>query len=371
MRQQGDQRMRFTSTFLLPVVVAVIVTAALFAQQATGGISGTVIDPNGNPVTNFNDVDVQATNTATSAVFKARLDEKTGTFALTGLPAGTYDLVVPVGGALYQNFTQKGVVVMAGETLRMMPSVSWGMNLGTIADAPDVLARDMARKALSMPTTPTPRTLDGHPDFTGVYVNYGNVGRFGGAGARPMPPKLQPAYAEKLKQLQAAGPVLQGSRICLPGAQPDFGHVFKFVQAPSEVIHIGEESTPGFRQIFLDGRPHPKIWNPAWQGHSIGKWEGETLVVDTTGFNEQVAYGPIHSEKLHIVERISRPDMAHLEIETTADDPEAWMPGETMKSAIHGVLALDQEVLEFVCQEGNRLPIPAAPAVLATPGSGR
>jgi len=63
--------------------------------------------------------------------------------------------------------------------------------------------------------------------------------------------------------------------------------------------------------------------------------------------------------------------MAHLEIETTADDPEAWMPGETMKSAIHGVLALGQEVLEFVCQEGNRLPIPAAPAVLATPGSGR
>jgi hypothetical protein len=286
-------------------------------------------------------------------------------------------MAVPVGGALYQNYTQKGVVVKAGETLSMRPTVSWGMNLGTIADAPDVLARDMARKALSLPRMPTPRMPDGKPDFTGVWVNYGNVGRFGGAGggagggARPAGPKLQPAAAERLKQIQAAGPALQGSRICLPGAQPDWNHVFKFVQAPTELIHIGEESTPGFRQIFFDGRPHPKIWNPAWQGHSIGKWEGDTLVVDTVGFNEQVAYGPIHSEQLHIVERISRPDFAHLEIDITADDPGAWMPGEVMKNQIHGVLALDQEVLEFVCQEGNRLPIQAPPAAPAAPAAGR
>jgi hypothetical protein len=125
---------------------------------------------------------------------------------------------------------------------------------------------------------------------------------------------------------------------------------------------MAEESTPGFRQIFLDGRGHPDVWNPAWQGHSIGKWEGDTLVVDTVGFNDQVQAGPIHSDQLHVVERMRRPDMAHLEIEITTEDPGAWMPGSVMKQNIHGVLALDQEILEFICQENNRLPIVAPPA---------
>jgi len=247
--------------------------------------------------------------------------------------------------------------------------LGWGMNLGTIGDAPDVLARDMARKALSMPTQPAPRTADGKPDFTGVYVNLGaQFGGGGGGGAQPPGggrggPALQPWAAEKLKQIQAAGPTgPQGSRICLPTAQPGFGHVFSYVQAPKTLIHIAEESTPGFRQIFLDGRPHPKNWNPAWQGHSIGKWEGDTLVVDTVGFNEEVQLGPIHSDQVHVVERMTRPDMAHLEIEITTDDPGAWMPGAVIKQNIHGVLALDQEVLEFICQENNRLPIVAPPS---------
>jgi hypothetical protein len=218
-----------------------------------------------------------------------------------------------------------------------------------------------------------------------VWVNLGGFGGGGGDGRAGGPPAggppaggppapgapqgggrggvaLQPWAAEKLKQIQAAGPTgPQGSRICLPSAQPGWGHVFKFVSAPSTLIHIAEESTPGFRQIFLDGRPHPKNWNPAWQGHSIGTWEGDTLVVDTIGFNDEVQLGPIHSDQAHVVERMRRPDMAHLEIEITTEDPGAWMPGAVIKQNIHGVLALDQEVLEFICQENNRLPI-VAPA---------
>jgi hypothetical protein len=329
-----------------------------------------VFDPNGNPVTNFMGGIVQVTNTATTAVFKAPVSEKTGAFEIRGVPAGMYDLVAPFGGQLYQNYSQKGVVVTAGETLPMKIVLAWGMNLGTIADAPDVLTRDMARKALSMPTQPAPRMPDGKPDFTGVWVDYPQAG--GGPDGRPPGLRgnvvLQPWAAEKVKQIQAAGPQgPQGNRICLPTAQPGWNHVFKFVQAPTTLIHIAEESTPGFRQIFLDGRPHPKNWNPAWQGHSIGKWEGDTLVVDTSGFNDEVQVGPIHSEQLHFVERIRRPDMAHLEVDITADDPGAWMPGSALKQTVHGVLALDQEVLEFICQENNRLPIVAAPAT----GAGR
>jgi len=362
--------MRGTATFVLAMVCAVIMNALIGAQQATGVIAGTVFDPNGNPVTNFMGGIVQVTNTATTAVFKAPVSEKTGAFEIRGVPAGMYDLVAPFGGQLYQNYSQKGVVVKAGETLPMKIVLAWGMNLGTIADAPDVLTRDMARKALSMPTQPAPRTPDGKPDFTGVWVDYPQAG--GGPDGRPPGLRgnvvLQPWAAEKVKQIQAAGPQgPQGNRICLPSAQPGWNHVFKFVQAPTTLIHIAEESTPGFRQIFLDGRPHPKYWNPAWQGHSIGKWEGDTLVVDTSGFNDEVQVGPIHSEQLHFVERIRRPDMAHLEVDITADDPGAWMPGSALKQTVHGVLALDQEVLEFICQENNRLPIVAAPAT----GAGR
>jgi hypothetical protein len=374
--------MRLTLTLSLVVCVA-LAGVLVMAQQAPGVVTGTVLDQNGNAVTNFAGGIVQVTNTATAAVFKASVSEKTGEFQFTALPAGTYDLTAPFGGALYQTYNEKGVVVKAGETLAKKIVLGWGMNLGTIGDAPDVLIRDMARKALSMPPQPTPRMPDGKPDFTGVWVNFGGFPEGGGGGGgNPAPgaappaaapqgggggrgPQvaLQPWAAEKLKQIQAAGPVgPQGARICLPTAQPGWNHVFKFVQAPSTLINIAEESTPGFRQIFLDGRPHPQNWNPAWQGHSIGKWEGDTLVVDTVGFNDEVQIGPIHSDQVHVVERMRRPDMAHLEIEITTEDPGAWMPGAVMKQNIHGVLALDQEILEFICQENNRLPIAAAPS---------
>ena len=341
--------------------------SAALAAQTQGVVSGTVLDPNGSPVTNFAGGSVQLTNTATNAVLKSPVNEKTGAFEIRGVPAGTYDVAAPFGGQLYQNYTQKGVVVKAGETLPLKIVLAWGMNLGTIADAPDVLTRDMARKALSMPPKPAPRMPDGKPDFTGVWVDYPQAG--GTADGRPAGLRgnitLQPWAAEELKKTQAAGPRPQANRVCLPSAQPGWNHVFKFVQSHDTLIHIGEESTPGFRQIFLDGRPHPKVWNPAWQGHSIGKWDGDTLVVDTVGFNDEVQVGPIHSEQLHFTERIRRPDMYHLEVEITAEDPGAWAPGSKITQTVHGVLALDQEVLEFICQENNR------PVIVAAPTGGR
>jgi hypothetical protein len=323
-----------------------------------------VADPNGGPVTNFAGGTVQLTNTATSAVFKSPVNEKTGGFEIRGVLPGSYDVSAPFGGQLYQNYTQKGLVVKAGETLPLKITLAWGMNLGTIADAPDVLTRDMARKALSMPPQPTPRTADGKPDFTGVWVDYPQAG--GAADGRPNGLRgnitLQPWAAEKVKEIQAKGPQgLTGSRVCLPTAQPGWNHVFKFVQSPTTLIHIAEESTPGFRQIFIDGRPHPKNWNPAWQGHSIGRWDGDTLVVDTVGFNDDVAVGPVHSDQLHFTERIQRPDMWHLEVEITAEDPGAWAPGSKITQTVHGVLAIDQEVLEFICQENNRPVIGGSP----------
>jgi len=144
--------MRLKVTSVLSVLCAVSTAVLLTAQQATSVVSGVVFDQNDNPVTNFAGGNVQLTNTTTGAVFKAPVSEKTGEFEFAVLPAGTYDLTAPFGGALYQTYNEKGVMVKAGEPLRKKIVLAWGMNLGTIGDAPDVLIRDMARKALSMPT---------------------------------------------------------------------------------------------------------------------------------------------------------------------------------------------------------------------------
>ena len=93
-------------------------------------------------------------------------------------------------------------------------------------------------------------------------------------------------------------------------------------------------------------------WNPAWHGHSIGRWEGDTLVIDTVGFNELVAGFGVHSEKLHVIERWRRPNLGRLEVEITATDSEAWT-GE-YKFSIAASLIPNQEVLEFICAENNQ-----------------
>src|SRR5439155_543208 len=102
--------------------------------------------------------------------------------------------------------------------------------------------------------------------------------------------------------------------LCLPGwvipAQPI---LYKFVQTPALIVLLFELE-PHNRQIFMDGRSHPADPDPTWVGHSVGKWEGDTLVVDTIGYNDR-SWLPTaipHTEKLHVIERYRRPDLAHL-----------------------------------------------------------
>lgn len=82
------------------------------------------------------------------------------------------------------------------------------------------------------------------------------------------------------------------------------------------------ENVPNFRQVYLDRRTHPKDLNHTWLGHSIGRWEGDTLVIDTVGFNDKswVLIYP-HTEMLHVIERYHRADRPHLEVEATIEDP--------------------------------------------------
>jgi hypothetical protein len=103
-------------------------------------------------------------------------------------------------------------------------------------------------------------------------------------------------------------------------------HPFKIIPAAGEVIVLYERSHD-FREIHMDGRGHPKDLDPSWWGHSIGRWEGETLVVDTVGMNDKTwldYQGLPHSEALHVVERYRRVEHGTLQLDLTIDDPKAY-----------------------------------------------
>jgi hypothetical protein len=117
---------------------------------------------------------------------------------------------------------------------------------------------------------------------------------------------------------------------------------------------LGSTGGDSPRQIFLDGRGHPKELNPAWQGHSVGHWEGDTLVVDTVGFNGLgwIYGGYPMTEALHVIERFRRVDLGHLETEMTMEDPPVLRKPWTQKR----VLNLDPkgDVEENVCVENEK-----------------
>jgi hypothetical protein len=118
---------------------------------------------------------------------------------------------------------------------------------------------------------------------------------------------------------------------------------------------IFEDDIPSHRTVYLDGRRHPKDPNPSWMGHSVGQWEGDALVVDTVGFNDKSwlgAQGHPHTEKLHVTERLRRPDLGHLEIEFTIEDPVTYAKPWIIKRVAD--LDPNDEIGEYVCTEGER-----------------
>ena len=111
------------------------------------------------------------------------------------------------------------------------------------------------------------------------------------------------------------------SGFCLPSfAFPGGSLAFEFVQTPTRLVAIFE-TAPTYRRVYLDGRVHPKDLNPSWMGHSIGRWQEDTLVIDTVGFNDKswIGLSP-HTEMLHVTERYRRPDRGHLEVTVTIED---------------------------------------------------
>jgi hypothetical protein len=174
------------------------------------------------------------------------------------------------------------------------------------------------------------------------------------------PPPLKP-WAEQLhrERMENDSKDYPGG-YCLPANAASITRAFpyKIVQTPKLMVFIHESDTPGLRQVFLDGRGHPTDWHPTWQGHSIGGWEGDTLVIDTAGFNDKAwlsLSGIPHTEQLHVVERIRRLDYGHLEVDIRMEDSEAF--SAPWRRTFTATLAPpEEEILEFICNENNRDP---------------
>lgn len=198
----------------------------------------------------------------------------------------------------------------------------------------------------------TPRMANGKPDLSGVYDFSGFGGGRGAGRGGPAPdgPQLKPG-AEKFRVVR--GPNDTGATSdCMPLAGPNAYSVpyqFQLVQsARSIAILYGYPGT--FRSVPLDGGPHSADPDPTWMGESIGRWEGDTLVIDAVGFNDKTEInGYHHTEALHIVERFSRPDYNTLHYETTIEDPNVFVKPWTM--ARNYPLRPDMaKVDEFVCE---------------------
>ena len=230
---------------------------------------------------------------------------------------------------------------------------------------------------------PAPRTSDGRPDFSGIW-------RFiDSPDARPGPPPpagvgtigigqrapglyqffdigstlkeglpFQPWAAELRKRRTAENNKDNPDAHCLPiGLMQLHTHPQprKIIQTPDLVV-ILYEANGGIRQIFTDGRKLPPTSaQPWWYGYSVGKWDGDTLVVETTGFRDDVwldVEGSPLTESARMTERFRRVDYGDMEVEVTIDDPKAYTAPWTVK--VSHRLMLNTELMEFVCQENER-----------------
>jgi len=208
------------------------------------------------------------------------------------------------------------------------------------------------------PAAPPPRTTDGKVDLSGMWqsnlkFNFDLAADLQ-AGAVPMTPWGKSLYDERVANNSKDDP----EALCLPAGVPRTtaagGLPNRIIQGPNMIVILHETKTT-YRQIFLDGRTLKKDAQPTWMGYSTGTWEGDTLVVQTTGFNDRTWLddrGHPHSESLRVVERYRRPDYGHLFIDITIEDPQAYSRPWTATEDLR--LDADGDLLEYVCNENER-----------------
>jgi hypothetical protein len=194
---------------------------------------------------------------------------------------------------------------------------------------------------------PSPLTADGKPDFSGVWRSDFE----GNAGPAETPKLLSWAQALAKKRMDDLRRD-SAEALCLPLGPSANAGVGKIVQTPSLLLMLYDGTY--YREIFLDGRPLPNDPNPDWMGYSVGHWDGETLIVESNGFNDRTwlrGDGIPHTEQLRVTERIRRSDFGHLEVRMTYTDPGTLLAPWNVTAKY---LRDDIQPLEYVCNENER-----------------
>ena len=210
---------------------------------------------------------------------------------------------------------------------------------------------------------PVPRKPDGRPYLSGIWKGVPrnqNFVRNLGVDLKPGEFPIRP-WAEALtaERMTDAGQKEQPPAHCLPPGIPILdaagaGYPLKIIQEPALVV-ILYEAMGTFRQVFLDARTLPKDSNPRWMGYSVGRWDGDTLVTDTAGFNGKMwldLSGHPSTDALYITERFQRRDFGHLDLQLTIDDPKAYTKPWTVNESWQ--IFPGTELLEYVCNENEK-----------------
>lgn len=220
-------------------------------------------------------------------------------------------------------------------------------------------------------SAPAPRTADGKPDFSGVWMIAGGTIGVGLGGSLP----FQPWAADLQKKRAAEGGLNDPDGLCLPQGPIQY-HVdpqpLKIVQTPTQILII-YESNYGMRTVYMDGRSLPALGSvqPFWHGYSVGRWDGDTLVVESNNFRgvdpgESNAAGPAslrgvgwldhrgspYTEAMKLTERFRRVDYGHLDIQINVDDPKAYTAPFTVQVA-QRIVPDGSELIEFICHENQ------------------
>ena len=223
-------------------------------------------------------------------------------------------------------------------------------------------------------SAPAPRTADGKPDLSGIWSGAGPMYRFN-ITQDLQPADIQPwaetLFLQRVRESRKDSPLAK----CMPVSVPfhQFFNMTRLVQTPTLMVILHESPNSPHRMVFTDGRDLPKDPNPTYLGYSVGRWEGDTLVVTTAGFNDKGwldSAGHPQTESLRVTERYRRRDFGHMDFEITIDDPKVFNKPFTVKG--QRLLQADTELLEDVCEnERSRAhfsvdtPIKLSPAVVA------
>ncbi|HLK49185.1 MAG TPA: hypothetical protein VKT49_13680 [Bryobacteraceae bacterium] len=204
-------------------------------------------------------------------------------------------------------------------------------------------------------TAPAPRTPDGHPDMSGMWQPEVNPYRFDVIqdlkDESIFRPQAEALFLKRVDDFRRDDPVTN----CRPGGPSDMlNTMYRIVQSPAVVAVLYEGAMGRYRQIYTDGRKLPKDPNPTWLGYSVGHWEGDTLVVESAGFNDRSwldRAGHPHSESLRVTERFRRTDFGHMQFQITYEDPETLTRPLTFSLKVN--YAADTDMLENVCNESE------------------